>query len=222
MKKVACYSLLVLLAICALPSTAAAVSCPADPNPGDNVYTLNGTPPTTVVDCVFEYADDDAPGGGNLQGGANDDFLDGPNGDGTNPYFGGGWTSFCSTSDATPPSGSGDCDNIYGFTFSSTAGTSGNWSFTGVATEEYALGIKDGADPHWAVFLLSHTDTTGSVFYSGTWGIQNGSLSHFAIYDRADGGGTDSQDPIPEPGSLLLLGSGLTFVANRFRKRKKN
>lgn len=32
-------------------------------------------------------------------------------------------------------------------------------------------------------------------------------------------GGTDSETPVPEPGSLILLGSGLVLAANRFRRR---
>jgi hypothetical protein len=210
--------LVVAFGVCAFPNTASATSCPASPAQGDNVYTVTGTGTTGVGACVSEY------GNGNLNGTSNDDFLNGPNDASPaddNTYLGGGWTSFCSTGDGDP-SGSDACKTAYNFTFTNAGGTSGTWSFTGSADEEYALGVKDGGDPFWAVFLLTNSDTTGSVTYSGTWSILNGGLSHFVIYDRDDlTPNVNPETPVPEPASLLLLGSGLALAGKRFRNRRR-
>ena len=47
--------LFVFLGVFSLPSsaTAAPISCPAAPNPGDNIYTVEGTGDTTAISCVF-------------------------------------------------------------------------------------------------------------------------------------------------------------------------
>ena len=86
---------LFLLAVLALPNPAAAdpISCPENPNVGDNVYTVDGTGTTTAVDCVSEYGEGTLNG---QTGNDQDDFLNGPNDDGSSQYFqpGGDWTSF--------------------------------------------------------------------------------------------------------------------------------
>jgi len=205
------------LGIWALPSSAAAVpvSCP-DPAVDDQLqFSAEGTGTTTVEECVS--------GDGNLN-------QVGDIGD----AFGGDvdeWTSFCNSDE--------DCDEAYGFTWGD-----GTWSFTGSADEEYALGIKDGTAPGnvgdtWAIFLLSNTDQTGDVLYSGTWDISlNGEtnydrLSHFVIFDRDSGVETTTTDVpttttdvpttttenIPEPTILTLLGAGLVLASRRLRRQ---
>lgn len=47
----------------------------------------------------------------------------------------------------------------------------------------------------------------------------NDGFEEWALRDGT-GGGTDSETPVPEPGSLLLLGSGLVIAARRLKKRQ--
>ena len=196
----------------AFPDSAVAVTCPVASDVG-NVYTVTGTATTTATQCVYES------GNGNLNGAQNDDFLNGPNDNGTAPYFGGGWTSFCSTNSKDPNDPDNTCTPDYAFTWDDTT-----WSFQGVVGTEYALGLKAGGDPMWSVFLLANTDLTNPVSYSGTWSVfKNGqpngdALSHWVIYDRL-GGGDDGQTPVPEPASLVMLGSGLLVAARQLRRR---
>jgi hypothetical protein len=204
----------------ALPGTAAASQCPNSASTTDNEYIVVGTGTTTAVSCVNELDN------GNLNGSTNpassDDFLDGPDDNiATNDqYFqpGGNWTSFCTTNGSTD---AGGCGTAYGFSWTGGGGSSGSWSFNGTVGSEYAIGLKDGSTPFWAVFLLSNTDNTNPVSYSGTWQIINGGLSHFVIYDRNVTPNVEPENPVPEPASLLLLGSGLALTAQRFRRRRQ-
>ena len=200
----------------ALPNSAAAVEvqCPNPSTGFSTVYFAEGTGNTTVLECTF--------GDGNLNGAGNDAFLALDDED----SFGGGWTSFCSTD-------GGGCQEVYDFEF-----TDGTWSFTGVAGEQYVLGIKDGTDPAWAAFLLD-IDPDGN--YAGTWEITKngktdfGALSHFVLYDREVETTTTPTTPsetvttptsstpgpvVPEPTLLTLLGGGLVVAARRMRRKK--
>jgi hypothetical protein len=82
---------------------------------------------------------------------------------------------------------------------------------------ELAIGFKVGAGlitPKWAVFGLPNGET------SGLWADapQNGGgLSHVNLYGRGEP--RDIQE-VPEPATLLLLGSGLTIAARRKRAKR--
>jgi hypothetical protein len=113
----------------------------------------------------------------------------------------------------------GDEEFIAGFSYTADAGNDdGTFTFGASLLAEYeqfALAIKDGGDPKWAIFLLPAGLTTGD------WGFSTngGQLSLFALVGRNLGtprGGSE----VPEPTTLLLLGSGLTIAARRRRAKR--
>ena len=67
--------------------------------------------------------------------------------------------------------------------------------------------------------------STNLIFFSqfgappGQWSSNDG-FEEWAVL-RAGGGGGGGESPVPEPASLLLLGTGLGFMARRVRGRKK-
>lgn len=85
-------------------------------------------------------------------------------------------------------------------------------------TLQYALGIKDGGDPKWAVFLLPIGVDSGQWFITSP----NGSLSHLALYSREDPVDPGEEPLVPEPATLLLLGLGLVAGGARARKLRRS
>jgi hypothetical protein len=102
--------------------------------------------------------------------------------------------------------------NLTNIDNTSTTRTTG-YSVTNVAYANYAIGIKDGSEPFWAVFLLDSTK-------SGVLSMTGGGFSHFVLYAAGFNSTNQNLDPVPEPASLLLLGSGLAFAGKRLRNRR--
>ena len=116
--------------------------------------------------------------------------------------------------------GLGKTDNpggipIANFTWSSDIGNDDGTYTIGaplLATySRFALAVKDGDTPKWALFFLTAA--------SGDWHFltQQGDLSHLSLF-AAVGGTPGTFAAVPEPASLFLLGSGLFFGARRIRK----
>lgn len=92
--------------------------------------------------------------------------------------------------------------------------------FIGTPPSAYVL-VKDGnADPNWYLINLGAWDGQETIvlnnFFEGEFGGRVGSISHVSLW------GTGTGTPIPEPSTLLLLGSGLVGLSvYKLRKRSK-
>jgi len=91
----------------------------------------------------------------------------------------------------------------------------GTWSFDPDTWDIYgniAIVLKDGKatdDVYWSAYLLETGVSSGLWEFDG-----QKNLSHFTVYGRGD------PTPSPEPGTMLLLGSGLIGLA-AFRRKTK-
>jgi hypothetical protein len=99
------------------------------------------------------------------------------------------------------------------FSITGVGGNSGTFTISPLAWGGYGqllIAFKSGegqVDPDWAAFTLPG-GTTG-----GTWTVSQQGLSHANLY----GQGTPV---VPEPASMVLLGTGLVGMAYKVRHRK--
>ncbi len=111
-------------------------------------------------------------------------------------------------------------NNAFSSTGSLTGGSSGDWTILNFdPNKQYAVGVKDGGSPKWAVFLLPV-----GCCATGEWGVTSpqGGLSHLALYSRdAETPVEPGEEPIvPEPATVALLGLGLVAGGARMRRAK--
>lgn len=165
MKTVCKFVLAALLAMVPAIASANPIYAAGNTCPTDTQYNAVGAPYTTqytvndAIACVF---DPDSP---NIQGDSAEAAF----------YLGAlaGWTGFLQDGP-----GAGD---IAGFTYTGTTG--GEFIINpllvgGGGFNQFAVGVKDGHNPKWAIFLLSVGD------FQSAWSMTEGSLSHFTLYGR--------------------------------------
>jgi hypothetical protein len=91
------------------------------------------------------------------------------------------------------------------------------WSPGGFTSLAVALKVGTNLTPDWAVFTLPPSLFTGDSL-TGSFGVTpttGGGFSHAVLY------GKGQNTEVPEPASMLLLGTGLLGVGFLARKRRK-
>jgi hypothetical protein len=104
----------------------------------------------------------------------------------------------------------------FDFDFSIPSGGTGTWTYTpGPGDPAINFFVAKGGPDGFNLFSNLGDPNSDTWATPPTPGVPNAGLSHLSFYDS--GGG---EIPVPEPGSLALLGVGLIGIAGLARRRK--
>jgi hypothetical protein len=181
-------------------AAAGSLTCPGTQITTDREHTLTLPGASVPIGCVTGSGPNDINGSA-----AQDIFVQA------------GWTFL--DKDQNPDAAAGAIPDG-SFTVSSFGGSTAHFDITQSVWQtftEIAIGFKVGnTAPTWAVFYLPYLTLSGD--WSTVPTSHGGGLSHVTLYGKP---GTPPPPPaVPEPASLLLLGTGLAATAAKLRRRK--